>query len=247
MSARYSRNLKFQKAHFLVGLGISLFVTLIIAFYGFSFWIWQSYMVSGLLSFAGVPHRLLIWGNMARGPTFEMLVNSQPLPLMATIVVLIFFASLIVFLNFFNRIPSPIKTIALVISAVTLLTLVWQTIISPMPSSNLHWVTLDWSCSGIIGLCLITLLYAPLVFAIKGPLRIKVFWLSMAIAFSVVWNLVRMALVTATLYYFGGSVFLIFHYLTGAFIDFIYIVAFYSLALAHLSKFENGEVMRFGF
>ncbi len=51
-----------------------------------------------------------------------------------------------------------------------------------------------------------------------------------------------MSLVTATLYYFGGPVFLIFHYLTGVFIDFVYIIAFYSLALAHLSKVEVGEV-----
>jgi exosortase/archaeosortase family protein len=245
MSARYSRSLKFQKTHFLVGLGISLFFTLIVAFYGFSFWIWQAYAVSCLLSFAGVPHKLLILGSMGRGPTFEMLVNSQPLPLFATMFALIVLASLIVFLSFFKRIPSPVKTIALVVSAVTILTLLWQTLIAPMPSSNLHWVTLDWSCSGIIGLCLITLLYAPLLFTIRGPLYIKVFWLSIAIAFSICWNLVRMSLVTATLYYFGGSVFLIFHYLTGAFVDFIYIVAFYSLALANLSKFEIGRMMRF--
>ena len=74
----------------------------------------------------------------------------------------------------------------------------------------------------------------------------KVFWLFVTIGFSVAWNLVRMSLVTATLYYFGGSVFLVFHYLVGAFIDFVYIVAFYSLALVHLSKFEIVGVVPLG-
>ncbi len=55
-----------------------------------------------------------------------------------------------------------------------------------------------------------------------------------------------MSLVTATLYYFGGMVFLLFHYVIGAFIDFVYIVAFYSLALAHLSNYEVSGGMEFG-
>jgi hypothetical protein len=55
-------------------------------------------------------------------------------------------------------------------------------------------------------------------------------------------NILRISVVTATLYYFGGSVFLLFHYLVGAFIDFVYIVAFYSLALSHLAKFGIGGV-----
>jgi len=152
-------------------------------------------------------------------------------------------SSLILILNIFRRIPSPVKTIALVVSMVTIFTLLWQTVISPIPSYTLHWVTLDWSCSGVISLCLITMIYAPFLFTIRGPLWAKVFWLFITIGFSVVWSLLRMSLVTATLYYFGGPVFLLFHYLVGAFIDFIYIVAFYSLALAHLTKFEVGGVM----
>lgn len=243
MPSRYSRSLKIQKTHFFVGLAISLLFTLVVAFQGFNFWIWQADMVSRLLSFAGVPHKLFIWGSLGRGPTFEMPINSQPIPFTTVIVVLIVLASLILILNIFRRIPSPVKTIALVVSMVTIFTLLWQTVISPIPSYTLHWVTLDWSCSGVISLCLITMIYAPFLFTIRGPLWAKVFWLFITMGFSVVWNLLRMSLVTATLYYFGGPVFLLFHYLVGAFIDFIYIVAFYSLALAHLTKFEVGGVM----
>jgi exosortase/archaeosortase family protein len=245
MLARSSRSLKIQKVHFFVGLAISLLFTLIVIFQGFNFWIWQANMISRLLSFAGVPHELFIWGSLARGPIFEVLINSQPIALATVIVVLIVLISLILLVNIFRRIPSPVKTLSFVVSMVTILTLLWQAIISPIPSYTLHWVTLDWSCSGVISLCLITLIYVPFLFTIKGPLWIKVFWLFITIGFSVVWNLLRMSLVTATLYYFGGTIFLLLHYLVGAFIDFVYIVAFYALALAHLSKYEVVGGMNF--
>lgn len=243
MPARYSRNLKIQRTHFIVGLAISLFFTLLLAFQGFSFWVWQANMVSDLLSFAGVPHKLLIWGSLANGPTFEMPLNSQFIPFSAVIVALIVFRYLIVIVNVFRRIPSPVKTIVLVVSIVAIFTLLWQTLISPVPPYTLHWVTIDWSCSGVISLCLITLIFAPFLFTIRGPLWVKVFWLFTTMGFSIVLNLLRISVVTATLYYFGGPVFLLFHYLVGAFIDFVYIVAFYSLALSHLVKFDvRGEM-----
>ena len=238
MLARHSRSLHIQKTHFIIGLAISLIFTIIIAVQRFSFWIWQAHMVSGLLSFAGVPHTILTSGSFVSGPTFEMVINSQSIPLTTVIAILIFLVSLIILLNLFRRIPSPIKTLVAVVSIVIIFTLLWQTLISPVPPYTLHWVTLDWSCSGLISLSLITLIFAPFLFTIKGPLRIKIFWLTITIGFSIIWNILRISVVTAILYYFGGPTFLLIHYLVGAFIDFVYIVAFYSLALSHLSKIE---------
>lgn len=244
MSTRYSRNLQIQKTHLLVGLAISLLFTLIVALQGFNLWIWQAEIVSSLLSFAGVPHSLFILNSTAKGPTFEMSLNSHPIPIQTVVGVVIALALVVLILNIYRRIPSPVKTIALVVSLVTVLTLLWQSVISPIPSYNVHWVTLDWSCSGLVSLCLIAFIYTPFLFTITGPLWAKVFWLFTTIGFALAWNLLRMSLVTATLYYFGGPVFLIFHYLAGIFIDFVYIVAFYSLALAHISKFQIAGVMK---
>jgi len=237
---RYSRRLRVQKMHFFVGLAISLVFTLLIAFNVFNFWIWQVSVMDRLLSFAGVSHRLLI-----SGPTFEMPVHYRPIAFTTAIVLLILLASSILIVNILQIIPLPVKAVFSVVSILAILTLFWQTMVSPIPSYTLHWVTIDWSCSGVINLCLITLIYVPFLFTIKGPLWVKVFWLFVAIGFSIVWNLLRMSLVTGTLYYFGGLVFLLFHYILGAFIDFVYIVAFYSLALAHLSKSEASEAMKF--
>jgi len=245
MQARYSRNLRIEKLHFFVGLAISIVFTTLVALNGFNFWIWQASMVGRILSFAEVPHKLFISSGWEKGPTFEMPINFRPIPFMTVIVLLIVLASLIFIVNIFRRIPPPVKAVSFVVSILAILTILWQTIVSPIPSYTLHWVTLDWSCSGVISLCLITFIYVPFLFTIKGPLWVKVFWLFMAIGFSSAWNILRMSLVTATLYYFGGVVFLLFHYVVAAFIDFVYIVAFYSLALAHLSKYEVSGVTQF--
>ncbi len=247
MLARHSRNLKIQKMHFFVGIAISLLFTLIVAFQGFNLWVWQANIVSRLLSFAGVAHKLFIWSGLASGPTFEMPRNYSPVPVTATVILLIAFTSFVLIMGILRRIPPPIKTVLFVVSILAILILLWQMIISPIPSYTLHWVTIDWSCSGVISLCIITLIYSPCLFTIKGPLWVKVFWLFITIGFSFVWNLVRMSLVTATLYYFGGIVFLLLHYMVGAFIDFVYIVALYSLALSHLSKYEAGGMMKLGY
>ncbi len=246
MCAWHSRSLRIQKIHFFVGLAISLVFTALIAFNAFNFWIWQASMVDRLLSFAGVSHKLFISNSLANGPTFEMPINFRPIPFTTVIVLLFVLASFTLIVNIFRGIPPPVKAVSFVVSILAILTLLWQTMVSPIPSYTLHWVTLDWSCSGVINLCLITLIYVPFLFTIKGPLRVKVFWLFVAIGFSFVWNLLRLSLVTATLYHFGGLVFLLFHYVLGAFIDFAYIVAFYSLALAHLSKSGASEAIKFG-
>ena len=236
---RYFRRLRVQKMHFFVGLAISLVFTSLIAFNVFNFWIWQANVMDQLLSFAGVPHRLLI-----SGPTFEMPVHYRPIAFTTAIVLLVLLASLILVVNVLHILPLPVKAVFSVVSILAILTLFWETVVAPIPSYTLHWVTIDWSCSGAINLCLITLIFVPFLFTIKGPLKVKVFWLFTAIGFSIVWNLLRMSLVTGTLYYFGGIVFLLFHYMLGAFIDFVYIVAFYSFALAHLSKSEATRAMK---
>ncbi len=255
---RHSRRLRVQKLHFFAGLAISLSFTLLVAFNSLNFWTWQANVIDQLLSLAGVSHKLLTLGNPAEdsiftldmgqyvstGLTFEMPIDYSPISSTTVIILVVLLASSIVIVNILQRISLPAKAVWSIISILAILTLLWQTVVRPVPSYTVHWVTVDWSCSGVINLCLITLIYVPFLFTINGPLWVKVSWLFMAIGFSIVWNLLRLSFVTATLYYFGGLVFLLCHYMLGAFIEFVYIVAFYSLGLAHLSKYEvTGAVM----
>ena len=256
---RNSRSLRVEKAHFFIGLAISVGFMLLITFNGFNFWVWQARIIDQLLSFAGVSHRLFMIGSLDEsslfqlnlgdyilaGPTFEIPIHYSPISFTTVAVLVAVLISSILIVNVLRPIAPPVKAVWSIAAILAILTLLWQTIVSPTPAYSLHWVTIDWSCSGVINLCLITLIYVPFLFTIKGPLWVKVLWLFVAVGFSIVWNLIRLSLVTATLYYFGGLVFLLFHYMVGAFIEFIYIVAFYSLGLAHLSKYEAIGAMKF--
>lgn len=251
-----SRSLEFQKLHFFVGLTISLIFTVLVVFNEFNFWFWQASVMDRLLTFAGVSHRFFILSGLSdggsfppllgqyipKGPTFEMSIHYEPIP---STMIMILLAFSILAVNIIRRISPPIKAAWSVISILAIFTLFWETSFSPISSYKLHWVTIDWSCSGVINLCLITLIYVPFLFTIRGPLWVKVFWLLLAVGFSIVWNLLRLSFVTATLYYFGGLAFLLFHYMVGAFIEFVYIVAFYSLALAHLSQYPASWAVEF--
>jgi exosortase/archaeosortase family protein len=244
MSGVLLGNLKAQKIHFLIGLAFSLLLMSVVAFNIFNFRIWQTNIIDGLLSFAGVPHRFFYLPNIAQeyfistGPTFEIPVHYTPISSLIVVILLSFFALAIILVNLSKKIPPPLKAACSIISFLSILTLVWNSFVSPIPSYNLHWITVDWSCSGVISIFLIILIFVPFLFTIKGPYWVKFFWLFIALGFSLIWNLIRLSFVTATLYHFGGIPFLLSHYLIGAFIDFIYVVTFYSLALSHLSKYE---------
>ena len=239
-----------SKAHFLVGVTVSLVVTLLVAMDGRYFWFLAN-IISVLISFAGVEFNLFMLGTPIRliegiplyyrpaGPTFAIPVNFVAPD--ATTCLLIIFA--IVFVSFLvyqtNRIVLPIKAIWLIFSGLLVATLLYLVFVSPIPPHRLSWVTVDWSCSGVVILMLITFIFAPFLFTVKGPLWIKLLFLALTIGFSVVWNIVRISLTIASLYYFGDLAFLLLHYIAGVFVDFIYIVTFYSLALGQLAKHET--------
>jgi len=238
-----------NKAHFLVGVTISLVVTVLVAMASDYFW-FLARNISTLLSFAGVEFNLFLLGTPINllegiplyyspaGPTFEIPVHFvMPDPLLTIFAILIIV--LVAFLVYqTRRIVLPIKAIWIIFSALLVTTLAYLVFASPIPPHRLSWVTVDWSCSGVVVLALITLIFAPFLFTVKGPLWIKLLWLTLTIAFSVVWSIVRLSLTIASLYYFGDLAFLLLHYLAGVFVDFIYIVTFYSLALGHLTKHE---------
>ena len=86
------------------------------------------------------------------------------------------------------------------------------------------WLLLPW----IFGLGLFTL---SVPFALKLP------WLLIVFGYSVLWSVVRLAVAVATFYYFGSMWMPIFYFLFGFLADFLYIVAFYSLAMDRAAGF----------
>jgi exosortase/archaeosortase family protein len=238
-----------NKTHFSIGMIISIVIALFVAMDGHYFR-FMADTISALLSFAGVQFNLFMLGTtisllegiplyyQRAGPTFEIPVQfTAPDPLVTiALIAIIGLASVVIYRS--KRVMLPIKSICIVLATLVVATLVYVVFASPLPAHRLSWVTVDWRCSGVVVLVLISLIFTPFLFTVKGPLWIKLFWLGSTLVFSVVWNIIRLSLTIASLYYFGDVAFLLLHYLAGVFVDFIYIVTFYSLALSHLAKHE---------
>jgi len=241
---------RFSKTHLLIGVAISLVVTVFVAMDG-NYFLFLANNISTLLSFAGVPFNLFMLGTPIRllegiplhyhsaGPTFEIPVTFvAPDPATSLLMVsIILLVSFLVYIT--KRIVLPVKAIWLIFSCLLVTVLLYLVFISPIPAHRLSWITVDWSCSGVVVLALITFIFTPFLFAVRGPLWIKLLFLALTLGFSVVWNILRLSLTIASLYYFGDLVFLLLHYIAGVFVDFIYIVTFYSLALGQLAKHET--------
>jgi hypothetical protein len=243
-----------QRIHLIIGISISLLVIALVVLFGPRFWRFETTIIGDLLSFAGVPHRVFKIGEPVSllkgfpvyyrpgGLTFGISVHHTTISaaLAIAIVIILIIASILVYK--FSKITLPFKVMFLFIAALAGVTTLYNAFVSPIPPHALDRLTIDWQFSGIFILTFITIIFAFAIFPVKGPIWLKLFWLSAVLLYSVIWNVTRLSVVLATLYHLGTLPFLMLHYMGGVFIDFIYIVAFYSLALASLAKYEVSEV-----
>ena len=239
--------------HIFIGLLASALLAIFLILSAGSIWNIQKEIVESLLTFANVEFQMenLPFNDLKNGiPTFYEPggnVFNVPIKYMALspLLAMISIAVLLLFGFFSYRlkiIPLPFKVLILFLLTLVTSTILYTTFVSPIPPHTIGRLTVDWQYSGIIIWLLIAAIFSFSVFPIKGPLWIKFMWLAIALFYSFIWNSVRLSVVLGSLYYLGSSVFLLTHYLTGIYIDFIYIVAFYALALAHLAKKETSEV-----
>lgn len=237
-----------KKIDLLLGFSIVAGLAVLIAVFARSYWKLQVDVVSRLLTFAGVPHSVFTMGEavdasrgiplyyVPGGLTIKIPVVYQAVsPLVAIVVSLILIAIAFVLYRS-NRIPLPAKVIFFTLAGLVIVTLMYVAFVSAVPPRLIHRLTVDWQFSGIIIFVLIGLVFAWSIFPVRGPLWIKLTWLGLALAFSVVWNTTRISVVLSTFYHLGSLPFVLTHYLTGIYIDFLYIVTFYSLAVAHLAR-----------
>ena len=242
-----------MKAHMIIGAAASLVIAVLIVIGAETFWNFQKNVVQELLNFAHVrfsidkvPFNDLRSGlpvfYKPGGNVFSIPVKFQAMRPELAIVASIVLALIGFFSYRLKRLPLPFKVLILFLLTLFISTILYTSFVSPIPPHSVNRLAIDWQFSGIIVLFLIPIIFTFAVFPIQGPLWAKFFWLAMVLIYAVVWNSLRLSVVLGSLYYLGSSVFLVTHYLTGIYIDFIYIVAFYSLALAHLAKLETSEV-----
>jgi len=77
---------------------------------------------------------------------------------------------------------------------------------------------------------------AVALLALDAPLRIKAGWLGLLFLYSFLWSAVRLATALATFHYLGSLWMPFFYFTFGFLADFLYIVAFYSMAIDQSSR-----------
>lgn len=240
--------------HLSIGLAITVVLGVMLVLFAKQFWRFETYFVKALLLFAGVPAKLFTSGapvDPSRsfpvfyhpgGLTFQIPMHYTEVSPLVTIIVSVILILVGILLYRGNRLPLPLKVVYFTLSCLVIITLSYVSFVSPVPPHMLNRLTVDWQFSGIIILILAASIFTWSVFPVKGALGLKLGWLAAVLAFSVVWNIVRLSVVLATLYHLGSLPFILLHYLVGIYIDFIYIVAFYSLAMGSLGRTEASEV-----
>jgi len=238
----------FQKAHFLIGLIISVLATYLVGTNFLSYWWFQAKIIAKLLEIANVPYHLFDMGRArslfeifplkytAGGPTFELPVPyKRPDP--STVVFILLNLAMASFIIWkLRKIPFPLKILWFILAPVVGATLLYNALWS-VPH-GLTWITVDWTCSGVLIFVLISITFSIGVFGLKGPLRIKFFWMGVTMLFSVAWNIFRLAFTIATLYHMGAFLFILVHYLAGIYLDFIYLATFAGIAIGQLTPYQ---------
>ena len=239
--------------HLAIGLIVSFLMATVLVFGAEAIWNFQKEVVQTLLTFANVEYQIekLPFNDLRNGiPIFyEPGGNVFNVPIKYTAlspILAILSIAVLSLLGFFSyrlkSVPLPFKVLILFLLTLVISTILYTTFVSSLPPHAIGRLMIDWQYSGIIVWLLLVVIFTFSVFPVKGPLWVKFMWLGFALLYSFIWNSVRISVVLGSLYYLGSSVFLLTHYLTGIYIDFIYIVAFYSLALAHLARMETSEV-----
>lgn len=242
-----------QILHMAIGALFTLLVALFLVYRIELLWDFQKTIIQKLLAFAEVPYRTtrLPYVDLKQGipvyyqpggNTFIIPVKYQVLgPNQALLAIAVLVA--LGFVSYrFKIVPLPFKVLILFLLTLIIATILYTTFVSALPPHTINKLAIDWQYSGSIILLLIAVIFTFSVFPVKGPLWVKLLWLTVAFLYAITWNTVRISVVLSSLYYLGSFIFLLAHYLTGIYIDFLYIVAIYSLALAHLARLETSEV-----
>jgi hypothetical protein len=240
--------------HLAVGIALAVALGVLLVLFARPYWRFETNLVKYLLIFAGVPAKLFVMGQpidpthsfpvfySPGGWTFLIPMHYTEVSPLVTLLISIILIGIGILFYKSSRFPLPFKVVYFTLSCLIIITLCYVSFVSAVPPHMVNRLTVDWQFSGIIILILAAGIFSWSIFPVRGKLSVKIGWLAALLAFSVLWNIVRLAVVLATLYHLGSLPFILLHYLVGIYIDFIYIVTFYSLAMGSLAKVETSEV-----
>jgi len=232
---RSSWSLPLQRVHLILGSVITVGIILAIIVFVQEYWIFQATVISRILRFVRVPHELFlarsVFGEFlyAIAPVFllEKALIPETLILVATIAILL----AILIIAVLPRLSPPSRILAIFFLALVLVNLAYSILHPEQPSP----LKVDWLTSGIVIMPLIALVFNVTVFPLPGSLSTKLLGLLGCLAFSFAWSTLRLSLALASLFYLGTFSFMLLEYLPGAFVDFVYMLLFYSIVMRRLA------------
>lgn len=242
LPSRSSRSVQLQNAHLMLGSAITIGALIGVILFVQKHWIFQALLTSDILLFARVPHSLFLfrveegpWFLDAIPPTFLIDKASFAGNAMLILVAAALLAMLVV--AAVPRLSPPMRTVAGFYLVLVLVNIAYEVLHPEQPSP----LQIDWLTSGIVIIPLIALVFNVAVFPVPGPLTAKLMGLAACLIFSFAWSTVRFSLATASLYYLGTFCFMFLEYLPGAFVDFVYVLLFYSLVMHRLATSQEKD------
>ena len=137
----------------------------------------------------------------------------------------------------FRRWPAPLKPVLLFMQASLAVTFLYLQLVSPnVPYSPEDFCAIWYRGETYLWL-LLPLIFALGYFILTVPFWMKLSWLCLLVFYSFLWSAVRLAMALATFHYFGSLWMPPFYFVFGFLADFLYIVAFYSLAMDRAAAF----------
>ena len=146
-------------------------------------------------------------------------------------------ATLACFCIGYRRWPAPLKPLFFLLPASLGITFLYLKTVSPAVPYTPEDFCAIWLRGEAYLWLLLPLIFAMSFFILNVPFSTKIAWLFLLLLYSFLWSAVRLALALATFHYFGSIWMPFFYFAFGFLADFLYIVAFYSMALDGAATF----------
>jgi hypothetical protein len=147
----------------------------------------------------------------------------------------------IVYLLGYRYMAEPLRPLLFLVPAGLGITLFFLKVVSPqLPYSAEDFSSIWYRGEAYLWL-LMPWIFGLGLFTLNVPFALKLPWLLAVFLYSLVWSVVRLAVALATFHYFGALFMPIFYFIFGFLADFLYIVAFYSLAMDRAAGFLSKQ------
>lgn len=228
----------FRREALLQGVAVAILLDALLVWQGSRLLGWHSGVVEALLQLAGVAweqgKELILMPGVSVGLLRTSYLDYQTHPAYPWYCLAI---ALVVPILARGRCPLPLRPLVWLAPLSLGITFLYLRAVSPTILYDPQDFSMIWYRGETYLWVLLPWIFAMSVFALNVPIRLKMTWLSLLFLYSFVWSAVRLATALATFHYFGSLWMPFFYFAFGFLADFLYIVAFYSLAIDQATVF----------